>query len=336
MTHRLAAFCAFALLAAPAPALAREIVLTNDDGLTSNVLALYHALEEAGHDVIVAVPCRNQSGQGAALLIGRPLVPLTTPCRADAARAGDPAAGPMTREDVPQGDFFYVDGTPVMALAYGLDVAAQARWGQAPDLVLSGPNEGQNVGAIVISSGTVSNAQFAALRSVPAIALSAGENTASETLDNPLSGQIAQLSLALLRALEAKAGEGPLLPVGLALNVNFPNTLEGAAWRATRIGSYNAYRLGFTDNMAASASPEMQARARERGIALPELPGLTFEANADAPEPGQQLDESVVIRRDIAVSPMQAGYAYGTAAEEFLAWQLADLMTQAEGATQAD
>src|SRR5690606_21159030 len=75
-------------------------------------------------------------------------------------------------------DYYYVNGTPVMSLLYGLDVAAQKRWGKAPDLVLSGPNIGQNVGAIVVTSGTVSNVQHAAARGIPAIALSADRGTA--------------------------------------------------------------------------------------------------------------------------------------------------------------
>jgi 5'-nucleotidase len=166
---------AAALLVQPAAASARNIVLSNDDGLTSNVVALYRALKAEGHDVIVSVPCDNQSGMGAALYIARPLAPLTEACLNNAAKPGDPGAGPVTREDIANGDFFYVAGTPVMALLYGIDVVGATRWGAEPDLVLSGPNEGQNVGAIILSSGTVSNAQYAAVRGIPAIALSAGE-----------------------------------------------------------------------------------------------------------------------------------------------------------------
>lgn len=307
-------------------AAAHTIVLSNDDGLTSNVVALHKALTDAGHDVIVSVPCRNQSGQGAALQIARPLAPLKEACLNDAAKPGDPAAGPMSREGLPEGDFFYVDGTPIMALAYGLDVAAQERWGSAPDLVLSGPNEGQNVGAIIISSGTVSNAQFAALRGLPAIALSAGSNTESEDLDNPLSDDVARLSTMLVTALGAAAGDGRLLPEGLALNVNFPDQLDAPQWRVTQIGSYNAYRIGFTANMAATATPVMRAMAAERGMAVPELPGLNFGINRDEPLPGQENDESIVIRSAIAISPMQAGYAFSASGKDFVSWLLADLI----------
>ena len=315
-----------ALALAPPGAAARNIVLTNDDGLTSNVVALYRALKEAGHDVVVSVPCTNQSGQGAALRIGEPLPLLSSACRNDAASPGDPGAGPMTRAGLPAGDFHYVDGTPVMSLMYGLDVVGMERWGAAPDLVLSGPNEGQNVGAIVISSGTVSNAQFAALRGLPALALSAGPHTRGEALDNPLSAEVARRSLELVTALEENAGEGPLLPQGLALNVNFPDDLAGAEWRVTRIGTYNAYDIGFSANMAESASPTMKAMAAARGVAVPPLPGISVDMNRKAAEIGQENDESIVYRRHIAVSPMQAGYALPAPGEELLRWHLAELL----------
>ncbi len=299
------------LVASPHAVFARNIVLTNDDGLTSNLVALYVELKQAGHDVIVSVPCNNQSGMSAALSIARPLTPLTVACLNDAAKPGDPGAGPMTRAGLPAGgDFHYVDGTPVMAMLQGVDVLAKARWGKAPDLVLSGPNEGQNVGPVVLISGTVSNAQVATLRGIPAVALSAGANTEGSDLANPLSKEVARLSLQLVAALDAKAGAGPMLPPGLALNVNFPDTLEGARWQLSRIGTYEFYSIGFTANMAASASPMMQAMAKARGMDVPPLPGVSFDFNTAAPTPEQADDESVVVRKAIAVSPMQGGYEY--------------------------
>lgn len=311
MHHYLTALLAASALGlAPAAGSARNIVLTNDDGLTSNVVALYEALKEAGHDVVVSVPCTNQSGQGAALGIARPIAPLKTACLNDAAKPGDPGAGPMTRSALPADDFHYVDGTPVAALLHGLDVVGKSRWGKAPDLVLSGPNEGQNVGAIILSSGTVSAAQYAAVSGIPAIALSAGAGTEGANLDNPLSDEVARLTVDLVAHLEARAGEGPMLPIGLALNVNFPDQPAGARWKLAEIGTYNAYKVGFTTDMAASASPMMQMMAKSRGMEIPALPGVSFDFNTGAPAPEQMDDESVIYRKAIAVSPMQAGYAY--------------------------
>ncbi len=145
-------------------------------------------------------------------------------CHNGAAPIGAPAVGPFTKTGYTNGDFFYVHGTPVMATMYGLDVLAPARWGKAPDLVLSGPNEGQNVGLIVDRSGTIGNAQFASGRGLPAIALGAGPDAIDNVnLADPDSAVIADLTLKLLRELEARAKHRqPLLPDGVALNVNFP------------------------------------------------------------------------------------------------------------------
>jgi broad specificity polyphosphatase/5'/3'-nucleotidase SurE len=63
-------------------------------------------------------------------------------CHNGAAPTGAPAVGPFTKAGYTNGDFHYVHGTPVMASMYGLDVLAPVRWGRAPALVLSGPNEG--------------------------------------------------------------------------------------------------------------------------------------------------------------------------------------------------
>lgn len=330
MQPKLALLAAVASLAlAASAAQARNILITNDDGLTSNVVALHAALTKAGHDVIVSVPCEDQSGVGAAIKFDKPMVPLAHDCRNGAAAAGDPAAGPITRAEVAAGEFYYVDGTPVMALLHGLHVAGKERWGAMPDLVLSGPNEGQNVGAIVISSGTVGAAQAAALQGLAAIALSAGSNTGGEGLANPLSAPIADLSARLVAALDTQAGDGPMLPAGLALNVNFPDKPEGAEWRLTRIGTYSAYQLGFTMNMAADASPTMKAMAAARGMELPELPGLMFDFNTARPDADQVNDESVVYRQDIAISPMIAGFDAPADAAQAISQRLAGLLPAA-------
>ena len=292
-------------LAAPAqPALALNILLSNDDGLTSNVKALYDVLKADGHDVIVSVPCTGQSGRGAALVMYSPQtivadndktqVEAEGGCHNGAASIGAPAVGPFTKAGYTNGDFHYVHGTPVMATLYGLDVLAPARWKQAPDLVLSGPNEGQNLGRIINSSGTVGNAQFAAIRGLPAIALSAGTDTVDNVkLANPNSVVVARLTSKLVKALQVRAGKAALLPAGLALNVNFPNapTLD-AGFIASRIGSFEAYRPYFRN------SPPY---------------GLNYMVNTDAAATAEQSrDEAVVVRSAVSVSPMQIGFEAAT------------------------
>lgn len=313
---RLAMSAALALCASPAFAL--NIVLANDDGLTSNIKALYEELKAAGHSVIVSVPCTGQSGRSAAIVMysttviipdnDKTQIEAEGGCHNGAAPTGAPAVGPFTKSGYTNGDYNYVHGTPVMATMYGLDVLASARWGKAPDLVLSGPNEGQNVGRVVINSGTIGNAQFAAGRGIPAIALSAGTDTVDNSgLAAAGSRTVAQLTVKLIAALQAKAGSSALLPTGTALNVNFPNGVAaGTAWSFSRIGTYDTYALKFS-----SAAPWGLSGA------------LPPAATADQAE-----DEAVVVKTKITVSAMQVGYEHRPASQQWLRLRLRDLFAQ--------
>lgn len=313
---RLAMSAALALCASPAFAL--NIVLANDDGLTSNIKALYEELKAAGHSVIVSVPCTGQSGRSAAIVMystttiipdnDKTQIEAEGGCHNGAAPTGAPAVGPFTKSGYTNGDYNYVHGTPVMATMYGLDVLAPARWGKAPDLVLSGPNEGQNVGRVVINSGTIGNAQFAAGRGIPSIALSAGTDTVDNSgLAAAGSKTVAQLTVKLIAALQAKAGSSALLPTGTALNVNFPNAVTASTpWSFSRIGTYDTYALKFS-----SAAPW--------GLSGSLPPAATAD---------QAEDEAVVYKTKIAVSAMQVGYEHRPAGQQWLRLRLRDLFAQ--------
>lgn len=300
------------------PAFALNILLSNDDGLTSNLKALYDELRAAGHSVIVSVPCSGQSGRSAAIVMysttniipdnDKTQIEAEGGCHNGAAPTGAPAVGAFTKSGYTGGDYHYVHGTPVMATMYGLDVLATARWGKAPDLVLSGPNEGQNVGKVVINSGTIGNAQFAAGRGIPAIALSAGTNTVdNKELANANSRVVAQQTLKLIAALQAKAGNSALLPGGVALNVNFPDSVNASSsWAFSRIGSFDTYALKFS-----SAAPW--------GLSGSLPPAATAE---------QAEDEAVVYKTRIAVTAMQIGYEQRPAAQQWLRLRLRDLFSK--------
>lgn len=313
MTLRVLAVLAALAIAQPASAL--TVLLTNDDGLTSNLAALYAALKAEGHDVIVSVPCTGQSGRGAAIVMysttvivadnDKTQVEAEGGCHNGAAPIGAQAVGRMQRSGYTNGDFYYVHGTPVMATMYGLDILAKARWGRNPDVVLSGPNEGQNVGLIVNSSGTVANAQFASGRGIPAIALSAGTDTVDNVnLADPDSATVAGLTLKLLAELEARAGRGRrLLPEGVSLNVNFPNAPKATSEFAfARIGSFQLYNLQF------------------RGAAPFGL-GVTFNDPKTATE-WQQEDEAIVSLTRVSVTAMQVSFDHNPLAQHWLKRQL--------------
>lgn len=274
------------------------ILLVNDDGLSPNLQAQYDALVAAGHQVLVSFPCTNQSGKGASLSLFTPLAPLTVPCRAEAAPVGAPGVGNVARK----ADFYYVNGTPVMATVYGIQLAAQ-RWGKQPDLVLSGPNEGQNAGPLVNASGTVSNAQYAAGVGLSAIAVSADTNTIR---DGALSAEAAQLTLKLIKTLDGPARHGALLPKGVALNVNYPKFTAGQSaglqWALTRHGTYSSINLALTPDL--SKDPVAQAQ----GVSAP-YPGLVFTPNTAPPSKEQRKDEAVVnAAGKITVTVMQATF----------------------------
>lgn len=278
-----------------------KILLANDDGLTENIKALRAALVAAGHQVIVSIPCQNQSGKGAAVNFLIPIETLSRDCRNGAATAGAPGVGAIAT--LP--DAYYVDGTPIMATAYGIEIAAPKRWGSAPDLVISGPNEGQNLGVFVIGSGTVSNAQMAMMHKIPTLAVSADPNT---TDNAPLAAEAAQLTLKLLGSLQ-HSGQDRRLPAGLALNVNFPKFAAGGGarlpWRTARFGNVELYRMRFVEDLGADPV------AVRFGLGAVHKPGISFTAidkdhlPADADPDSEAL---LSMQGFITVTPMQAGY----------------------------
>jgi len=292
---------------------ALNVLISNDDGLTSNIKALYEQLKADGHSVVVSVPCSAQSGRSGAIVMystrtidaaNDQQITNESGCHNGAAAIGAPAAGVFTKAGYTNGDWNYVHGTPVMATAYGIDVVAQNRWGKAPDLVLSGPNEGQNVGKLVIHSGTIGNVQYAAGRGIPAIALSADTNTIDDqALNNANSAIVAKQTSVLLNELQRKAVQGKLLPNGVTLNVNFPKTLTTSTpFAFSKIGSYDLYSLKFKVGSDAQGSTY----------------GIGGSLASAKPSESQMTDESLVAQSKIAVTAMQVAYDQGLAAQEWL------------------
>lgn len=311
------------------PAQALNIVVSNDDGLTSNVKALYEALKAQGHDVIVSVPCTGQSMRGGGTVMYSSGQTLSTAndsalvrnqgCHngamqiADMERITEPPVGPFTKAGFTNGDWHYVHGTPSMATMYGLDVLAQARWSAPPDVVLSGPNEGWNVGSLSLVSGTVGNVQFAATRGIPSIALSGMEETAdNQGLAHPDSAIMAGLTVKLLQLLQQQPSVkdgGPLLPPGMALNVNFPKALSAdLPLTFAKLGTWNVYRLHF--NNYSASNPYY---------------GIGGERVTTRPDVTQQEDEPwVASSGKVAVSAMQIAFEARPAAQEWLRLRLSE------------
>ncbi|KAJ6526614.1 survival protein sure-like phosphatase/nucleotidase [Mycena vulgaris] len=205
---------------------AQKIVVTNDDGwAVAQIRAQNDALKAAGYDVVLSCPALNKSGSGSSTTT--PTV-LTSPCEFDTCPTGSPAEG-FNANDT---RLNYVNGFPVDAVQIGIQTLAPKFFdGSKPDLVLSGPNVGTNLGLAVLFSGTVGAASEAALEGIPSVAISAttGEEVSYTTLaTSPTSADTqaaliySQLTVRLVDAL--LDSPEPILPPGISLNVNYPST----------------------------------------------------------------------------------------------------------------
>jgi 5'-nucleotidase len=129
-----------------------RILVTNDDGVGApGIDAVVEALRAlANVQVTVVAPLANQSGTGDKF--------STTPLTASHAttRHGDPAIA--------------VNGFPADSVLVGVKELLK----EPPDVVVSGINQGQNIGELVDISGTVGAARTAARLGIPSLAVSAG------------------------------------------------------------------------------------------------------------------------------------------------------------------
>ena len=122
-----------------------KILLSNDDGYRApGLVALYEALKDVA-EVEVVAPEQNNSAKSNALTLHAPLY---------VERAAN--------------GFRYLNGTP----ADCVHVALTGVLGYRPDLVVSGINNGANMGDDTIYSGTVAAAMEGYLFGVPALAFS--------------------------------------------------------------------------------------------------------------------------------------------------------------------
>ncbi|KAK0463064.1 sure-like protein [Desarmillaria tabescens] len=203
-----------------------KVVLTNDDGwAVASVRAQNDALKKAGYDVVLSCPAENESGTGSS---SAPPTILLIPCEFDTCPIFSPAEGFNASDP----RLNYVNSFPVDSVRFGIQtLAPQFFDGSAPDFVVSGPNVGNNLGPVILNSGTVGAACEAALEGIPSVAFSAntGSQISYTTLEsdpnstNTLAAlTYAQLSVKFVQALTS--AKGTILPPGISVNVNYPST----------------------------------------------------------------------------------------------------------------
>ena len=164
-----------------------KILISNDDGYQApGLLALYESLKTIA-DVEVVAPEHNNSAKSNALTLHSPLSVRRAP-----------------------NGFRYVNGTP----ADCVHIALTGLLGYRPDLVVSGINDGANMGDDTIYSGTVGAAMEGYLFGVPSIAFSQVDKGWAE-IDSA-----AAKAKEIVQQMQAQQliGAAPWL-----LNINIPN-----------------------------------------------------------------------------------------------------------------
>lgn len=219
------------------------ILVSNDDGIRApGIVALARRLGDLG-EVMVVAPDGERSAMSHAISLNRPL-------RADEIQPG----------------WWSIDGTPADCVYLGVIHLCKRK----PALVVSGINNGYNLGSDFFYSGTVAAAVEAAIRGIPAFAISLERG--------PKTGydQAAEFAHALAHAILAEG-----LPPKSLLNVNVPNhdgPVRGYRW--TRLGE-RVYR----DAVDARTDPRGQHYFWIGGPPLdvedtPDSDGQTVRANA--------------------------------------------------------
>ena len=181
-----------------------RILVSNDDGYSAPGLeALVKALEGLG-DLTVVAPETNHSGASNSLTLNRPLSVRTA-----------------------SNGFIAVNGTPSDCVHVALTGLMDTR----PDLVVSGINNGANMGDDTLYSGTVAAATEGYLFGIPSIAFSQVERGWGH-LD-----AAARLARRFVEQVIAGGLDKPFL-----LNVNIPNRADAdqLPQRITRLGRRHA------------------------------------------------------------------------------------------------
>lgn len=177
------------------------ILLSNDDGYQAEGLRkLAENLNDLGTVTIVA-PDRDRSGASNSLTLDSPL-----------------------RLHRVEPDVYFVNGTPTDCV----HVAITGLLDQEPDMVVSGVNDGANLGDDVLYSGTVAAAMEGRFLGFPALAVSLVSN----------ADRHFETAIAVTRRIMRKILEQPL-PRDTILNINVPDL------PLDKIAGIEVTRLGF-------------------------------------------------------------------------------------------
>jgi len=228
-----------------------RILLSNDDGYFAPGLACLAEALSVIADITVVAPERDRSGSSNSLTLDRPLSLKKS-----------------------HNGFYYVNGTPTDCV----HLAVTGMLESLPDMVVSGINDGANMGDDTIYSGTVAAATEGFLLGIPSIAISlAGFSTGNFST-------AARIATELVQRFENNKFHQAIL-----LNVNIPDLaydeLQGI--EVTRLG-----RRHKAEPVIKSQSP--------RGEAV-----YWVGAAGPAQDIGEGTDFLAIQRGQVSVTPLQ-------------------------------
>ena len=244
-----------------------RILIANDDGyLAPGLAALVRACEGLG-EIDVVAPEQNASGTSNSLTLSRPLSAFTA------------ANG-----------FRYFNGTPSDCV----HVALTGLLEQRPDLIVSGINQGANMGDDTLYSGTVAAAMEGYLFGIPAIAFSQVERGWSH-----LDVAAAVARDVIQHVLARAPARSPFL-----LNVNIPNRADAQALprSITRLGRRHA-------------SEPVIRQTNPRGETM-----YWIGAAGDAREAGEGTDFHATAHGHVSITPLQVDLTDHAAVPEWQQW----------------
>jgi 5'-nucleotidase len=228
-----------------------RILLSNDDGYFAPGLELLAKTLSHVAEVTVVAPERDQSGASNSLTLDRPL---------------------SLRKS--HNGFYYVNGTPTDCV----HLAVTGMLDKLPDMVISGINDGANMGDDTIYSGTVAAATEGFLLGIPSLAVSLVSKSGANNTT------AAQVTAEIVERFSKHSYAQPLL-----LNVNVPDVAyaELKGFEVTRLGRRH------------KAEPVVKTH-NPRGETV-----YWVGAAGDVQDAGEGTDFHAVLQHKVSITPLQ-------------------------------